>query len=61
MAPRVTLIVAVRNQLSLTRACLDSLRSTTEPFRMLVVDHGSTDATQAFVQQFPFGFPLQSE
>lgn len=61
MAPRVTLIVAVRDQLSLTRACLDSLRSTSEPFRLLVVDHGSTDSTPAFFEKVPYRFPLRYE
>ena len=56
---RVTLVMAVFNQLALTRACLDSLRATTEPFRLVVVDNGSTDATAEFFARFPHPYPLR--
>jgi GT2 family glycosyltransferase len=58
MSERVTLVMSVFNQLALTRACLESLRATTEPFRLVVVDNGSTDGTRAFFAQFPYPFPL---
>ena len=46
MATSVVLVVF--NQLALTRACLESLRSTTVPFDLCVVDNGSADGTPAF-------------
>src|SRR5262245_3888010 len=38
----------VFNQLALTRACLESLRGTSEPFELAVVDNASTDGTEAY-------------
>ena len=58
---RVTLVMAVFNQLDLTRACLDSLRATTEPFRLLVMDNGSTDGTAEYLARFPHPYPLRVE
>jgi GT2 family glycosyltransferase len=58
---RVTLVMAVYNQLDLTRACLESLTRTTEPFRLVVVDNGSTDDTARFFERFPHPFPLRFE
>jgi GT2 family glycosyltransferase len=59
MAGRVSLVLVVFNRLSLTRACLDSLRPTTAPFDLVVVDNGSTDGTEEFFQKFPYPFPLR--
>ncbi|MBI2555019.1 MAG: glycosyltransferase family 2 protein [Candidatus Rokubacteria bacterium] len=56
---RVSLVMAVFNQLPLTRACLESLRPTTVPFELVVVDNGSTDGTAEFVRQFPYPFPFR--
>ena len=55
---RVTVAMSVFGRLELTRACLDSLRATTEPFRLAVVDNGSTDETPRFFERFPYPFPL---
>jgi GT2 family glycosyltransferase len=44
----VSVVVPVYNQLALTRACLDSLRGTSEPFELCVVDNASTDGTADF-------------
>src|SRR5438552_3705659 len=41
-----------------TRACLGSLRATTEPFRLVVMDTGSTDGTPEFFERFPYPYPL---
>jgi GT2 family glycosyltransferase len=49
MATSVVLVVF--NQLALTRACLESLRPTTVPFDLCVVDNGSTDDTPAFFRE----------
>lgn len=59
MKPRVTLVTAVFNQLPLTRACLESLTKTTEPFALVVVDNGSTDGTREFLGRFPYSFPFR--
>ena len=44
----VSVVLPVYNQLALTRACLDSLRGTSEPFELCVVDNASTDGTDAY-------------
>jgi GT2 family glycosyltransferase len=44
----ISLVVPVYNHLALTRACLDSLRRTSERFELCVVDNASTDSTEAF-------------
>ncbi len=59
MTPRVTLVMAVYNQLALTRACMESLAETTEPFALAVVDNGSTDGSRDFLADFPYPFPLR--
>lgn len=51
---RVSLVIPVFNQLPLTRRCLESLRPTTLPFDLVVVDNGSTDGTREFFQSFPY-------
>ena len=43
----------------LTRACLDSLRRTTVPFELCVVDNASTDGTQAYFDSFPYSARLR--
>lgn len=53
--------MAVYNQLALTRGLLDSLAKTTEPFALVVVDNGSTDATPEFFRDFPYPYPLRFE
>ena len=58
VAPRVSLVMAVFNGLAHTRACLESLRGTTEPFRLVVTDNGSSDGTREFLERFPYPYPL---
>src|SRR2546422_5780781 len=50
--------MCVFNGLEDTRACLESLRATTEPFRLVVMDNGSTDGTTEFFTRFPYPYPL---
>ena len=57
-APRVSLVMCVFNGLEDTRACLESLRATTEPFRLVVIDNGSTDGTPELFGHFPYPYPL---
>jgi len=56
MATSVVLVVL--NQLALTRACLESLRPTTVPFDLCVVDNGSTDGTLAYFREFELPYRL---
>jgi O-antigen biosynthesis protein len=50
--------MAVFNGLAHTRACLESLRATTEPFRLVVADNGSSDGTPELLERFPYPYPL---
>jgi GT2 family glycosyltransferase len=61
MSVRVSLVMSVFNGLALTRACMESLRATTEPFRLVVIDNGSTDGTAEFFERFAYPFPLRFE
>jgi GT2 family glycosyltransferase len=58
---RVTIVMSVFGKLELTRACLDSLRATTEPFRLVVIDNGSTDDTPRLFERFAYPYPLRFE
>ena len=49
----------VHNQEALTRACLESLRATTTPFELCVVDNGSTDRIEDAVRSLALPFPLR--
>lgn len=51
--------MVVHGGLPVTRACLESLRATTEPFVLAVVDNGSPDDTPRFFRDFPYPFPLR--
>jgi GT2 family glycosyltransferase len=53
-----SVVLVVCNQLALTRACLESLRPTTVPFDLCVVDNGSTDGTPAFFRELRSSYPL---
>jgi GT2 family glycosyltransferase len=53
-----SVVLVVYNRLALTRACLESLRPTTVPFDLCVVDNGSTDGTPAYFREFEFPYPL---
>ncbi|MBI2529411.1 MAG: glycosyltransferase [Candidatus Rokubacteria bacterium] len=55
----ISVVLVVHNQLPLTRACLDSLVTTTLPFDLCVVDNGSTDGTEAYFREWPAGRPLR--
>jgi GT2 family glycosyltransferase len=51
--------MVVHDGVASTRACLESLRATTEPFALVVVDNGSTDDTPRFFRDFGYPWPLR--
>ena len=57
----ISVIIPVYNHLELTRACLDSLRGTSAPFELVVVDNASTDGTEGFFRRWALPFPLRYE
>ena len=59
MRERVTLVIPVFNQQALTRGLLESLRATTERFRLVVIDNGSTDGSRELFRAFPYPYPLR--
>src|SRR5262249_58619803 len=58
-SPRASVVLVVHNQEALTRACLDSLRRTTVPFELCVVDNSSSDGTQAYFESLTLPTPLR--
>jgi GT2 family glycosyltransferase len=53
MTPRTTIVVPVRNRLSLTKQCVEGLASAIgdrEDVKLVVVDDGSTDETSEFLE-----------
>jgi len=44
--PAVSVVLVVHNRIALTRACLESLRTTTIDFELTVVDNASTDDSE---------------
>ena len=58
--PRVTLIMCLHDGVALTRACLESLRPTTEPFAVVAVDNASTDDTPALLRDWPYPYPVRT-
>jgi len=51
---RTTVVLVLYNQVALTRACLASLRATTAPFSLCVVDNASSDDTEAALRETPW-------
>ena len=59
-APAVSIVIPVFNKLELTRGCLESLASTTDPelFELILVDNGSSDGTWSYLAALPTGVKL---
>jgi len=55
---RTTVVLVLHNQLALTRACLDSLRTTSTPLALHVIDNGSTDGTEAYLCESRWPWPI---
>jgi glycosyltransferase involved in cell wall biosynthesis len=52
-APRVSLLIPARNEAHTIRRCLDgALHQTYEPYEVIVVDDGSSDATPAILAEY---------
>jgi GT2 family glycosyltransferase len=51
--------MVVHGGLGVTRACLESLKTSTEPFALAVVDNGSRDDTPTFFGQLAYPFPVR--
>jgi len=58
VSARASVAMVVHNGLATTRACLESLHATEEPFTLVVVDNGSTDDTPRWFRDFPYPWPL---
>jgi GT2 family glycosyltransferase len=56
-APVISVVMPVYNQIALTRTCLETLRGTSEPFELTVVDNASTDGTETFFREEKLAFP----
>jgi GT2 family glycosyltransferase len=56
-----SVVMVVRNQLALTRACLESVRSTPLEFELCVIDNASTDGTEAYFRAATARSPLRYE
>jgi len=54
----VTVVMCAYNELARTRACLDSLRATTTPFSLVLMDNGSTDGTPNAIRSASYPFPI---
>jgi len=59
MTAPVCVVMCVHNGVALTRACLDSLRATTVPLELVVVDNASTDDTPAFFATAAYPFAIR--
>ncbi len=55
----ISVVLVVHNQIALTRACLESLRPTTRPFELCIVDNGSSDETSAYFGHWRGAAPLR--
>jgi len=55
----ISVVLVVHNQFSLTRACLDSLRGTSVPFELCVIDNASADGTADYLGGLPAASPLR--
>src|SRR5207245_6815511 len=57
--PRASVVMVVHDGAATTRACLESLRATDEPFALVVVDNGSTDDTPRLFRDLASPWPLR--
>lgn len=55
----VSVVLVVHNQIALTRACLESLRRTTNDFELCIVDNASSDGTEVYVRDLDWPSPIR--
>jgi GT2 family glycosyltransferase len=59
MKPKISILISVKDQLVLTKKCIDCLKSTLEgliEFEVLLANDGSTDDTASYIDSLPSGF-----
>ena len=59
---RCDIIIPVWNQLEATRDCIDSIiKNTSYPFRLIIIDNASDDATRRYLESLKQGSSLQAD
>ena len=59
MKPKISILISVKDQLVLTKKCIDSLKSTLDgliDFEVLLTNDASTDGTASYLDSLPDGF-----
>jgi GT2 family glycosyltransferase len=59
MKPKISILISVKDQLVLTKKCIDSLKSTLDgliDFEVLLANDASTDGTASYLDSLPDGF-----
>jgi GT2 family glycosyltransferase len=59
MKPKISILISVKDQLVLTKKCIDCLKSTLEgliDFEVLLANDASTDGTAKYLDSLPSGF-----
>ena len=59
MKPKISILISVKDQLVLTKKCIDSLKSTLDgliEFEVLLANDASTDGTASYLDSLPSGF-----
>jgi GT2 family glycosyltransferase len=61
-APHTSIVILTRNQLAVTRACVESIaRWTPEPHELVFVDNGSTDGTPEYLRSIEGAVVIENE
>ncbi|MGH7416061.1 MAG: glycosyltransferase [Candidatus Rokuibacteriota bacterium] len=58
-AVTTSVVLVVHNQVALTRACVESLQSSTAPFELAIVDNASSDGTVDYLDELARALPLR--
>jgi GT2 family glycosyltransferase len=58
---RLSIIVPVKDNLDITKVCIDSLIRYTEPFQLIVVNEGSNPETTSYLKSIPNVFYIENE
>lgn len=61
-APHCSIVIVAHNQLQYTRLCIESIiKCTRYPHRLVLVDNGSTDGTEAYFRSIPKATVIRME